>query len=155
MKLFATSILIACMMLPCPSRSALAADDAIRVAAIYALSGPAASNQLNSLLGIRCGVKTVNAAGGVLGKRLDVIEIDNRSTPIGSKQAAEKAVALDVAAIIGSAWSSHTFAIAPVAQKAGIPMITNISTHPGITTIGDYVLSSRPVFSIGRWVRFT
>ena len=90
MKSIACWIPVVCLLLYGTALQCADTEDIIRIAAVYALSGPAASNQLNSLLGIRCGVKTVNAAGGVLGKRLELIEIDNKSTPIGSKQAAEK-----------------------------------------------------------------
>ena len=75
----------------------------------------------------------------MLGRRFELIELDNMSTPIGSKVAAEKAIARGVTAIIGSNWSSHTLAIAPVAQANKTPLITNISTNEGVTKIGDYI----------------
>jgi branched-chain amino acid transport system substrate-binding protein len=53
--------------------------------------------------------------------------------------AAEKAIAKGVTAIIGSQWSSHTLAVAPVAQANKTPLITNISTNEGVTKIGDYI----------------
>uniref|UniRef100_A0A7C4W1R7 Ethanolamine utilization protein EutJ n=1 Tax=Desulfatirhabdium butyrativorans TaxID=340467 RepID=A0A7C4W1R7_9BACT len=115
------------------------ATEALRIASIYALSGQIGVSQRNSVMGVRCGVESVNREGGVLGKPIELIEIDNLGSPIGSKQAAEKAVALGVTAIIGLAWSSHALAAAPIAQQAGIPLITNISTHPSITEIGDYI----------------
>ncbi|MCK5100212.1 MAG: ABC transporter substrate-binding protein, partial [Desulfobacteraceae bacterium] len=52
---------------------------------------------------------------------------------------ADKAVAKNVTAIIGPAWSSHAIAAAKVAQSHGIPMITNIATNPKVTQIGDYI----------------
>jgi len=115
------------------------ATEALRIASIYAMSGQIGINQRYSVMGVRCGVESVNREGGVLGKPIELIEIDNLGTPIGSKQAAEKSVALGVTAIIGPAWSSHALAAAPVAQQAGIPLITSISTHPSVTEIGDYI----------------
>jgi branched-chain amino acid transport system substrate-binding protein len=67
------------------------------------------------------------------------MEIDNFDTPIGSKIAALKAVQSNVVAIIGAAFSTHSIAVARVAQDHGIPMITNISTNPQVTRIGDYI----------------
>ncbi len=131
--------LVAFFLLTVGSYPLSASEDTIRIASIFALSGQAGMNQRFSVMGVRCGVESVNREGGVLGKPLELIEIDNLGTPIGSKQAAEKAVQMEIAAIIGSAWSSHTLAAAPVAQRAGIPMITNISTHPAVTEIGDYI----------------
>ncbi|MFH2092631.1 MAG: ABC transporter substrate-binding protein, partial [Pseudomonadota bacterium] len=40
---------------------------------------------------------------------------------------------------IGAQWSSHSLAIAHIAQKNKIPMISNYSTHPDLTAIGDYI----------------
>lgn len=108
-------------------------------AAIFALTGLAARENLHSLRGVRFGVEDVNRRGGVLGRDLTVIEIDNLSTPIGSKVAADKAVAQRVVAILGADWSSHSLAAAKVAQAARVPMISNVSTHPQVTRVGDYV----------------
>lgn len=115
------------------------ADGDIRIAAIYALSGIAATSQEISVKGVKAGVDEVNSRGGVLGKKLSLILLDNKSTPIGSKLAADKAAKENVVAIIGSSWSSHTIPAAKIAQAAGIPLISNISTLPEITKIGDYI----------------
>jgi branched-chain amino acid transport system substrate-binding protein len=114
-------------------------DEVIKVASIYAFSGHAALSHESSIKGVRSGVSEVNSRGGVLGKKLMLIELDNKSSPIGSKMAADQAVKDNVIAIIGSAWSSHTLPAAKVAQAAGIPLITNTSTLPGITDIGDCI----------------
>lgn len=115
------------------------ATEAIKVASIYAFSGLGALSQELSIKGVRSGISEVNSRGGVLGKKLMLVELDNRSTPIGAKVAADNAVKENVVAIIGSAWSSHTLPAAKVAQASGIPLITNISTLPGVTDIGDYI----------------
>jgi branched-chain amino acid transport system substrate-binding protein len=113
--------------------------DAIKVASIYAHTGVAAAINAYSITGVREAIDEINAKGGVLGRSIDLIEFDNMSTPIGSKVAAQKAIAKGVTAIIGANWSSHTLAIAPVAQMNKTPMITNISTNEGVTKIGDYI----------------
>jgi branched-chain amino acid transport system substrate-binding protein len=115
------------------------ADGPIPVAAIFAMSGPAAAANAASLEGVRWAVEEINVAGGVLGRKLDLIELDNLGTPIGAKVAADMAVAQKVAAIIGPSWSSHSMAVAKVAQAHKIPMISNTSTHPDLTGLGDYI----------------
>jgi len=111
----------------------------VRIASIYALSGSATLSHASSMRGIRCGVRAINESGGALGRPLELIAFDNESSPIGAKVTAEAAIRQGVTAIIGSAWSSHTLAAARVAQAAGIPLITNISTHPDVTRIGDRI----------------
>jgi len=115
------------------------AEEKIKIASIYAFSGVAAQTNEPSIRGVRHGVQEVNSSGGVLGKKIKLIEFDNKSTPIGSKVAADMAVKANVSAIIGAAYSSHTLAIAKVAQANHIPMITNISTITKITRIGEYI----------------
>lgn len=132
-----TALFLACTLTYCPF---LWAAETIKIASIYAHTGVAADASNNSsIMGVRNGVKEVNSRGGILGRRFELIEIDNMSTPIGSKVAAEKAIAKGVTAIIGADWSSHTLAVAPVAQANKTPLITNISTNEGVTKIGDYI----------------
>jgi branched-chain amino acid transport system substrate-binding protein len=113
--------------------------ETIKVASIYAHSGVASAINADSITGVREAIEEINAKGGVMGRRFELIEIDNMSTPIGSKVAAQKAIAQGVTAIIGSQWSSHTLAVAAVAQANKTPLITNISTNEGVTKIGDYI----------------
>jgi branched-chain amino acid transport system substrate-binding protein len=115
------------------------ATDTIRVAAIFAHSGVAASANLSSILGTRWAATEINQRGGVLGRPIELIEIDNLSTAIGSKVAADKAIHTDSVAIIGPAWSTHALAAARVAQAAGTPVIVTVATHPRITQIGSFI----------------
>jgi len=120
------------------------AEDTIEIAAIYALTGEAVTGELTnsnatSLQGVRCAVEEINKKGGILGKQIKLLVLDNLSTPIGSAIAAERAVKAGVTAIVGSTWSSHSIAIAKVAQPKGIPMISNMSTNPEVTKIGNYI----------------
>ena len=117
----------------------LANETTLKIAAIFSLTGAAAGSNAPSVQGVRSAVRKLNEQGGVLGKKIQLVEIDNQSTPIGSSVAAEKAARLGAIAIIGCNWSSHSLAVAKVAQREGIPMISNISTHPNVTRIGNYI----------------
>jgi branched-chain amino acid transport system substrate-binding protein len=115
------------------------AQETIRVAGVYAVTGTAAPSNVASLQGARLAVQALNRTGGVLGKKLELVEFDNQSTPIGSKVATDRAIRMGAVAILGSAWSSHSLAVARVAQKRAIPMVTNVSTNPDVTRVGDYI----------------
>ena len=116
-----------------------AADDSIQIASIFSYTGTASVTNYSSIQAVRWAVSAINEKGGINGRRLQLLELDNTSTPIGSKLAAEKAVAANVTAIIGPAYSSHCIAAARVAQQNGIPLITNIATDPDVTRVGDYI----------------
>jgi len=111
----------------------------IRIALILAQSGIASEDNRPALRAARLAVDETNRAGGVLGRPLDLLVIDNRSTPLGSKHAADQAVAARVAGVIGPLWSSHALSSAPVLQEARIPMITPTATKPEITWAGDCI----------------
>jgi len=115
------------------------AEEAIDIAAIYALTGPAAEANAYALRGVGYAVDEVNKQDGVSGKKINLFMLDNQSTPIGSTLAAKQAAAAKVVAIVGPDWSSHSLAVARVAQDAGIPMISSLSTNPDVTKIGDYI----------------
>ena len=84
-------------------------------------------------------VREINENGGLLGRQVELVVLNNGSTPIGSLLAATRAVHLQVTAVIGAHWSTHSLIIAPILQEAGIPMITPGSTNPAITPGRDYV----------------
>ncbi len=134
-----TILWIMAMLIAFSTTSIAQAEDVINVAAIYALSGLATEAHAGPVNGVKWAVDEINAAGGLIGRKINLILIDNLSTPIGSSVAAEKAEKENAVAIIGSAWSSHSISIAKVAQNFGIPMISCQSTNPEVTLIGSYI----------------
>lgn len=115
-----------------------AVAEPVRIAAIFAQTGEAFfGNELFEA--VRLAVEELNRQGGLLGRSIELIELDNQSSALGSKRAAEQAVHANVLAVVGASWSSHSHAMAPVCQAAQIPMISPISTSPDITLVGDYI----------------
>jgi branched-chain amino acid transport system substrate-binding protein len=88
---------------------------------------------------VQLAVDDINLSGGIDDRPIQLILLDNQSTPIGSAMAAKEAIRLGVTAVIGAHWSSHSLAMAPILQKAGIPMISPGSTNPNVTLVGDYI----------------
>ncbi len=113
--------------------------DEIKLAVIGAKTGSASVINLNMFKMARILVTDLNQHGGIIGKKIDLIEIDNKSTSLGSKQAAKKAVKYGVTAVIGAMYSSHSLAMGPILQQAGIPMLSPASTTSQLTRIGDYI----------------
>ncbi len=113
----------------------------VRIAAVFAKTGQAVvvHGIRPEFSAVQLAVKELNSRGGLLGHPVEVLEFDNRSTALGSKQAAEEAVRGKVIAVIGATWSSHSLGMAPVLQKAGVPMITPVSTSPQVTLAGDFI----------------
>ena len=111
----------------------------IKIAAIFAQTGIDSLDNKSYIEGAKLTVNEINRQGGLLDRQLELIIIDNQSTPKGSEEAAKKAVKLNVSVVIGAAWSSHSLPIALILQKSKIPMITPISNDPEVTKTGDYI----------------
>ncbi len=134
------SLIPTCLLaLFCLCNAPAMAQETVKVAAIYAKSGEAAQENLELFEAVRFAVDEVNAKVGSDGRKIQLMEYDNHSTPIQSRQAAKQAVTDGAVAVIGASWSSHSLAIAPYLQKRQIPMLTPDSTNPKITKVGDFI----------------
>jgi branched-chain amino acid transport system substrate-binding protein len=100
-----------------------------------AQTGPAAVAAEWELWGVNLAVEEINAAGGVLGRKLEVLVMDNKCNPSEAVNVANKLVEAKVVAIEGSHCSSAHLASMKIIQDAKIPMITGIASNPQITTL--------------------
>jgi branched-chain amino acid transport system substrate-binding protein len=101
---------------------------------LYSSRGP-----IVDVLGARLAVEELNSQGGLLGRQIELVELENKNTPLGSRAAAQKAVKEGVVAVIGPSSSSHALLAAPILQEAKIPMISYAATNPEVTRTGDYI----------------
>ena len=115
----------------------------VRVGAFMSLSGDTAQYGISALNGIRMAVEEANAAGGIRGRRVDLVVRDTRSDAVETALVVEKLAREEhVHALIGEVVSSRSLAAARVAQRERVPMLTPSATSPEITAVGDYVFRS-------------
>lgn len=104
------------------------------------LTGSEATFGQSTSNGIKLAIKEFNAAGGLKGRNVTLKEYDTRGDAGEAKLAVERLVKQDkVAAVLGEVASKLSLAGGPVAQEAGVPMISPSSTNPRVTQIGDYI----------------
>jgi branched-chain amino acid transport system substrate-binding protein len=111
----------------------------IEIVAVLSKTGIAVDDNLPAIEAARLAVEELNSRGGVLGHPLHLTVLDNQSTPLRSKLAAQRAVEMKATAVIGAIWSSHSLQMAKILQAAEIPMITPASTKPEVTRAGDFI----------------
>ena len=99
------------------------------------MTGPAATAAEWEKWGVDLAVEEINAAGGVLGRKIAVMQLDNKCNPSESVNVANKLVEAKVVAIVGSHCSSAHLAAMPIIKDAKIPMITGVASNPQITTL--------------------
>ncbi|MDP2307351.1 MAG: ABC transporter substrate-binding protein [Pseudomonadota bacterium] len=104
------------------------------------LSGGAATFGLSTRNGIEIATLEQNAAGGIAGAQIRMVVEDDRSLPEEAATAVNKLLSRDrPVALLGEVASSSSLAAAPLAQAAGVPMISPSSTSPKVTQVGDYI----------------
>ncbi len=114
--------------------------DAIRVGEFASLTGKEATFGVSSHEGTLLAIEELNAAGGVLGKKLELITEDDLSKAGEPATVVNKLIARDgVVAILGEVASSRSLEAAPICQQNKIPMISPSSTNPKVTETGDYI----------------
>ncbi|MDD5261653.1 MAG: ABC transporter substrate-binding protein [Methylacidiphilales bacterium] len=123
-----------------PFQQTWGAEAVIKVGEYASLSGGTASFGSASHKGTVLAVEEINAAGGVLGKQIQLITEDTQSKAGEASTAVRKLISQDkVVAILGEIASSRSLEAAPICQEAKIPMISPGSTNPKVTEVGDYI----------------
>ncbi|GFO63302.1 ABC transporter substrate-binding protein [Geomonas paludis] len=121
-KLVSTAF--ASFALLCLSTAALAAQP-IKIGALFAVTGPASFLGEPERNTAQMVVDEINKAGGVKGRKLELITYDTGGDATKAVQLANKLVKNDqVVAIIGPSTTGDSMAIIPVVEKAQIPLIS-------------------------------
>ena len=115
-------------------------ENEILVGEYGSLTGSDATFGLSTNKGIRMALDEINNKGGIKGKKIKLITLDNQGKPEEAAQAVTRLISQNkVVAILGEVASGRTRAAAPIAQAAKIPLITPASTNPAVTQVGDYI----------------
>ena len=136
----ALGITAAQLMVGCGGSGGGGGGDTIKVGEFASLTGKEATFGQSSHNGTQLAVDELNASGGVLGKKVQLLTEDTQSKAGESQTVVNKLVSRDnVIAVLGEVASSRSMEAAPVCQSAKIPMISPSSTNPKVTETGDYI----------------
>ena len=100
---------------------AAAAQSSIKIANIVELSGGGATAGTNFKNGVELAVKEINAAGGILGKKIESVTNDTQSNPGVAKGLTQKAVDNEVFAIFGPVFSGSIMVSMAESRRAEVP----------------------------------
>ena len=126
--------LFLCLALIFGAATDVAAEN-IRIGVASPFTGELAAYGDNIKAGVSLKLKEINDAGGINGRKIELVWGDDLCAPkeagtVASKFAADKSIV----AVIGHLCSSATLAAMPIYQRIGMPTISPTSTNP---TIGD------------------
>lgn len=133
-RILESSIIITALL--CVSGGSLAQQtQSIRIGLSGPFTGPAAAAAEWEKWGVDQAVEEINASGGLLGKKVELVSVDNRCNPTEGANTARRLIQEKVTAIVGGHCSSATLAMMPIIQEAKIPMITGVSSSSKISEL--------------------
>jgi branched-chain amino acid transport system substrate-binding protein len=112
--------------------------DAITFGAIFSVSGNKAQPGQGELQSVQLAVDEINAAGGIAGRKIKLVNHDDHSTEDGARSAAQDLVASQHAPVIfGLTAPETTLAAANVTMAADTILISDIASGPKLNNLAD------------------
>jgi len=100
------------------------AQDTIKIANIVEMSGPGTTSGVMFKNGVEMAIKEINAAGGILGKKISYTSEDTQTNPGVAKGLTQKAVDNDVFAIFGPVYSGSIMVSMAESRRGEVPNFT-------------------------------
>lgn len=118
-RIFKTATLLACL-----TASMAMAQSTVKVVGLVELTGTGTTSGTNFDNGIKLAVKEINAAGGILGRKIDYQAFDTQSNPGVSKGLAQKAADDGAYVVMGPVFSGSILVSMAETRRAEIPNFT-------------------------------
>ena len=140
MRLLSTKLLTSLLALTMLGACTKKANTEIVIGHFGSMTGSEATFGLSTDEGIRLAIDEVNASGGIKGKKIKLITMDDQGKAEEAAAVVTRLIEQDkVVALLGEVASSRSLAAAPIAQSKQIPMLTPSSTNPKVTEVGNYI----------------
>jgi len=105
--------------------------ETIKIGVVMELSGDLAAMGERMLNGARLAAEEINAAGGVLGKQVELVEEDGKTDPAAGLERVKKLIEIDgVQVIVGPMITGTSKLAIPYASEHKVPCITMSATNP-------------------------
>src|SRR5215831_10157423 len=132
------AVLAAAGLLAGSAFSGAVAQETIKIGVTQPLTGAFAASGNYVAQGAKIAEDDINKAGGVLGRKIELIIEDNKSNPTEAVATAEKLIQKDKVPVMMGAWSSTlTLAVMPKLMEYEVPMLVETSSSGKITTSGN------------------
>jgi branched-chain amino acid transport system substrate-binding protein len=140
MRRYVYTILIATLAFLLIGVGSAIAADTFKIGGLVPITGTQAVMAEDLSTGLKLAEEDVNAAGGVLGKPVQVIIEDTETRPAPGMDAARKLIDVDkVGVIVGGFSSGVSLPIAKYCQSKGLVFVAGAPTSPLFEEVGDYV----------------
>ena len=119
-------------------------SEPIQVGFAGELTGRQSDLGLHGRNGVQLAVSNINEEGGINGRSLELIIVDDTGTEEGAIAAAKQLIAANPVAIIGHMTSGQTVASYPLTEEAGIILLSPAATTPELSMRDDYFFRVAP-----------
>jgi urea transport system substrate-binding protein len=126
------------------------AGEPIRIGAVLPFSGGVELYGQQAKLGLDLAVKDINAAGGILGRPIEVIYADDKTRPASAATAMQSLIESGVLAVVGPITSQNFNAIAPVAESLKTPLLYATNYEGGKCSRYVFSFSTVPNQELGQ-----
>lgn len=151
MKLIVASFVTSALLLGSAAfGSAAMAADPIRVGAVLPFSGGVELYGQQAKLGLDLAAREINAAGGILGRPLEVIYADDKTRPASAESAMRAMVDSGVVAVVGPVTSANFNAITPIAESTKTPLLYATNFEGGKCSHYVFSFSTVPNQDLGQ-----
>lgn len=147
--LFCLTTLAATML---PAHAADSKNEPIRIGWLSSLTGPLSSAAIAENQGVQFAVDEINKAGGINGRKLELLTRDTAGDPTKAVNFAKQLAYDDkVSYVIGPVNSGESLATVPILAKAGVPNLI-IGTVDELTNPKKYPLAFRVINTNEQWI---
>lgn len=134
LSLLIVSLVSVSIFAGCSTAAVSAKSDKVKVGLNYELSGNVATYGQGLTSGVELAFEEINNNGGVLGKQIEEVKVDNKSDNTEAANVSTRLATRDkVVAILGPATSGNTKAASPAAMQNKVPLISASATADDVT----------------------
>ena len=125
-----------------------AAQDVLRFGLAMPLTGSQALYGQDQVKAAEWAVAEINKAGGVNGKKLEMIVLDTQADPQLGIQMTNRLVSVEKVPVFVTAWSGVVKAVAPIANDNKVVELSIGANSPDVAKLGDYVYTTFPLADV-------
>lgn len=125
--------------------SAAVQAESIKIGVVGPTTGPVTQYGAMVREGVDTAIEMINAGGGIDGKKLEAVVIDDGCEPKQGPVAANRVVNDDIGFVVGHVCSGATIAAADIYNNEGVVMVTPSATSPAVTDGKNYEFIFRTI----------
>jgi len=125
--------------------TSLHAQEALKIGAIFSTSGPGAFLGVPEERGLRMKVEEINKAGGIGGRKVEVVVYDSEGNTGKAAQLVRRLIESDqVIAVVGPSSSGESLQVLPIANELKTPLIAHAGTEKMTNPVTPWVFNTPP-----------